>query len=72
MIHAYVVESIPAENRGAITRALMGSEPTPAVPTAMRGARMPPIGVRVRELPKGNLSATLQQLRGVIPGMGGS
>lgn len=70
MIHARIVESIPEENRGAITRALMGLVEAPAIPSRMQGARMPPIGKRVRELPRGNLRATMQQLAGIVPGMG--
>lgn len=68
MIHATIIDTIPEDARGDITHALMGTTAPPAVPAKLQGARMPPVGVPVRQLPKGNLAQTMRELGAALPG----
>lgn len=68
MIHATIIDNVPEESRGEITHALMGTTPNPVAPARLEGARMPPVGVPVRKLPRGNLAGSMAALRGRLPG----
>lgn len=67
MIHATIIDTIPEDSRGEITHALMGTTPAPQLPAAMVGARLPPVGVPVRTLPKGNLRQSMGELTAALP-----
>jgi hypothetical protein len=68
VIHANIIDGIAEEDRGEITRALMGLEPAPPVPPKLQGARLPPIGVPVRTLKGAPLGDAMRSLTGAIPG----